>query len=474
MKMKANGGTAFWDEKWLASLKKSGVDTKKIDFSLDIVRDTDTLNDITFRSATVALICMSTVDGGIFYIPLNDSSQDKAVNLDEANPYWHGHYPYIDFAVFPEDDAFYSMSVIDAVADHQVASTEILNQLLTNIRQINNSMWIAGSMASNTPDWQFKSQPNGIIRVAGDVNQIQQVRPIDNTMSSLRTLQDMQGRIEKIGGISSLYSSGVPGAKVNQTARGAQIIDANIETNMQLILDIIGESVVKPIAEHFLELNAQYVTEEQSFAVTGKRGVSELIKISPEQVSANFDVYANTDRFQKQTPASRQTSIQNLITNISSQAMATGIQVDYVPLYEALLDSYPEMASVNDVIMTVDEKSKRDINMLQRGQLPDILARDPHMELIQLATVHYEEMDGSYPQEIVELFGVYTQKHMRFIQMEQEITAMAQPQMPQVAGAGDLMSQMGGEGVVPDQAGLPPDQAMGSYDLGDIAGAGSE
>lgn len=463
----------YWDKGWLDRLKKSGVTNKKLDFSLDFVTDADTMDDRTFKSAYVPLVCMHTLNGDVIYLPLNDSDRDDPVNKIQENEYWHNHYPFIDFAVFPEDDNYNSMSVVDAVADSQIAATELLNQTLTNVRQINNSMWIAGSSASQTPDWQFKSMPNGIIRVAGDVNQIQQVRPIDNTMSSLRMSQDLQGKIEKIGGISSLYSSGVPGAKINQTARGAQIIDQNIETNMQLILDIIGESVVKPLAEHFMELNAQYITEEQSFLVTGKRNVKNLVSISPEMVSANFDISANTDLFPKQTPASRQASIQNLITVMSTQGAATGVQIDFVPLYEALLDSYPEMANVDDVVMSIDEHANRDISSMERGQLPEIKVRDPHQELVSVVSIHFEEHQQEYPPEVIELFGIYTQKHIRFIQAEQEIAMMSQPQLPQAQVPGSLDQQMLGadaQGITPDMMGVPPADDMSTYNLGSMVG----
>ena len=478
-----NQDEEYWDKKWIENLRKSGITGKKLDFSLDAVTDSETdkdekISETLFRSAFVPLVAMQTLDGEIFYIPYSDNEREAPVNKDQTNPYWHGHYPYIDFAVFPEDDDFYSQSVVDVVADGQIASTEILNQLLTNIRQVNNNSWIAGSAAANTPDWQFKSMPNNIIRVAGDASQVQPVRPMDNSGSVLRILQDMTGRIEKAGGISSLYSSGVPGAKVNQTARGAQIIDQNIETNMVLLTDIIGESVVKPLAEHFLELNAQYVTEEQSFLVTGKRGMKELISISPEMVSANFDVSANTDRFMKQTPASRQASLQNLITMTSQQAKLTGVQVDFVPLYESLFDAYPEMASVGDVIMSIDEKSQRDIRSLERGQLPEILVRDPHQELISLATIHFQENEMQYQPEVQQMFGMYVEKHMRFLQSEKEVMAMAQPQMPQGNDQNGLLQQMlspgsfgsDAQGINPETAGVPEGEAMQGYNLGNIIG----
>jgi len=461
-------GQEYWDKSWIAELKKSGVEKNLLDYQADFVEDSDTSkSDMAFKSAYVALICMHSKDGEVLYIPYK--GEEKIVNKVRTNPYWHGHYPFMDFTVFPEDDEFYSMSVVDAVADLQIAASEILNQTLTNIRKINNNMWIAGSSAANTPDWQFSSRPDGIIRVSGDAAQIQQVKTADTTRSALAMTQELQNKIERTGGISSLYSSGSAGSKVNQTARGAQIIDQNIDTNVQMIYDLFGEQILKKLGEHFLELNAQFVTEEQSFHVTGKKNVRDIIAITPEQVTANFDVYVNSERMQKQTPASRQASLQNLIQVISSQASIAGVVTDMTPLFEALIDSHPDTENIDPIISSIDEKSQNDIAYLERKQMPEIKIRDAHQELISAATVHFQSNVQRYDPEVVTMFQQYMDTHLRYLQAEAEIKMLtAPPQIPGMPGQGGGALKPGGDGTMPETAGLPEQGGVKTYNLGSL------
>jgi len=460
-------GYEYWDKKFIEKLRKAGVTSKELDYEAQFVTDPDTLDEISFMAATFPVACMHTLEGDVIYIPLVGDT-DTIINKERENQYWHGHYPLIDMTAFPEDDEYYSMSVVDAVGDLQIAGTEVLNQGLTNIRSLNNNMWIAGASQATTPDYMFKQRPSGIIRTSGDASEIVPVRPNDATTSILRMGQELSTKFERAGGISSLYSSGSAATKsVNQTARGAQIIDQNIETNVQMIVDLFGEQCLKVVGDHFIELNPQFVTEEQTFAITGKKGVRELLTIAPDQVSANFDVYTLPESMIKQTPASRQASLQNLITVINAEAPKAGVSVDIAPLLENLIDSYPEMENIEDIVVSLDEKAERDIKMLERGQMPDIKARDPHLELTQIVSIHYEDNQLLYAPEIQELFTSYVEKHIRFIQSEKEVMAMAQPQLPMAGSPDQLTQSMAGEQVVPPEGGGELEQ----YDLGTIGGS---
>ena len=465
----------YWSKDFLDDLKKSGVTSKLLEYEHDKALDTDANDDWTFRQGSVPLMCMHTNDGELYYMPIEkigtgvdtDDKKNAIINTDTTSPYWHGHYPFIEFAPFPEDDEYHCLALVDIVGDLQIASTEILNQTMTNIRQVNSDMWIAGSAASQTPDWQFRKRPDGVIRVMGDSNQIQQIRTQDNTRSAIGMAENLNLKIEKAGGIGSLYSSGTASAagQINQTARGAQIIDQNIDTNMKMIIDLFGEQVLKKLGEHFLELNAQYVTEEQSFSVTGKRGVSELITIDPERVGANFIVTVNSEKIQKQTPASRQASIQNTITVLQGveQASQGDVQVNVTPLVEALIDATPEMDNVENVITSIDEKSEKDIIMIERGQLPEIKIRDAHEDLIISANVYFGDIEG-LPEEVEKTLTQYVEKHLKHIQAQQELNIMKQPQLPPVPGAGGIPGAGGFNPAVADQQGLPNQ----GYSLGPI------
>jgi hypothetical protein len=455
-------GYEYWDKKFINKLKKYGVQSKQLDYEAEFVEDTDTKDKMAFHAATFPVVCMHTLEGEVLYVPLVDNT-DIIINKERENPYWHGHYPYIEMVAFPEDDEYYSMSVVDAVGDLQIAGTEVLNQTLTNIRSINNNMWITGASQATTPDYMFKQRPSGIIRVAGDPNDVVPVRPVDSTRSMLAFGQELSTKFERTGGISSLYSSGAPSRSINQTARGAQIIDQNIETNIQMILDLFGEQVLKRMGDHFLSLNPQYITEEQTFAITGKRGVREILTIKPEEISANFDVYTYPEAMVKQTPASRQASLQNMLTILNREVIPAGVQVDLVPIVENLIDSYPEMENIEDIVTSVDEKAERDFNMILRGQMPEVKARDGHMELVQTVSVMFEEYKDQIDEPTAQMFEQYVEKHMRFMQSEREINAMAQPTLPQAASPDALGQMMGG--AVPDTMGQP---GAPFYDLGQI------
>jgi hypothetical protein len=468
-------GYEYWKKSYIEKLRKSGVNSKNLDYEAEFVKDAETTgkDEMAFRAATFPVVCMHTKEGEVFYMPLGDG--EEIINKNTENPYWHGHYPYIDMTAFPEDDEYYSMSVVDAVGDLQIASTEILNQTLTNIRAINNQMYVVGASQATTPDYMFKQRPNGVIRVVGDPGQIVPLRTNDATRSMLAMGQELNAKFEKVGGISSLYSSGAPDKSVNQTARGAQIIDKNIDTNIQMIMDLFGEQVLKRIGDHFQELNAQYVTEEQSFAITGKKGVRSLISIDRDTVGANFDVYTYSESMIKQTPASRQASLQNLLTVINTQVIPSGTQVDLVPLVENLIDSYAEMENVEDIVTSLDEKAEKDAVMLSRGQMPTIKARDSHEELMQIVSIWFEENQDSIPDENKELFDTYIQKHLRFIQAASEVSAMkAQAAALNVNGGGGAPPVQGaetgaqvGDGTLPENTGTGEETP---YNLGTIVG----
>jgi len=208
-----------------------------------------------------------------------------------------------------------------------------------------------------------------------------------------------------------------------------------------MIIDLFGEQVLKKLGEHFLEHNDQYATEEQTFSITGRRGIRELITIQPGEVTANFIVTVNKDKLQKQTPASRQASLQNTITilqNVETQSQGD-VQVNLTPVVEALIDATPEMDSVDNIITSIDEKSEKDIAMIERNQLPEIKIRDQHEDLIVAVNVYFGNIE-KLPPETQEVLEKYVEKHLKYIQAEQELNMMKQPQLLPGQNAGGVQN----------------------------------
>ena len=203
--------------------------------------------------------------------------------------------------------------------------------------------------------------------------------------------------------------------------------------------------------------------------------------IKPEEVTANFIVSVNKSKTAEQTPASRQTSLQNTIKVLQDiEARGQGkVSVDIVPVVEALIDATPEMEDVGEVVVSIDEKSKRDVAMLERGQMPEIKIRDAHEELIVAADVHYKENEAMYPEEVRQMFEDYAKKHMAYITSRSEVVAMKQQAMAMMGAAGGGSTPGAGGATIPptnpdngEQAGLPENRR--SYNLNNIVAAGGQ
>lgn len=363
-----NKGEDVWVPKYLEKIKEKEMFDDKVEYGADIPEDEEIgKEELVLRSQNVKMLCMHTKDGGKFYTLEDESNNDWILNKKTENEYWHGHYPYIDFTPFPEDDSFFTMGIVQPNADLQIAMSSVLNQLLTNARKAGNPMWIAGQSAAQTPDWQFVNRPDGIIRVVGDVNQVQPVRIPDTSNTLVNLRQELQVAFERGTSLSSFYTSGVSSTpQINKTATGARIINDNISENLGLLISLFGEQVLKRLGEHFLELNPQYITEEQTFAITGKNGESELIRVRPEEISANFKVVASAERMLKQSPTTRQAGLINVFTTLSA-AKRDGAPINLKPVAEVLVDAFPETEMIDDIIIDPAKKAEEVISSIMRG-----------------------------------------------------------------------------------------------------------
>jgi hypothetical protein len=459
-------GKEFWKPQYLKEIKDKGMWANKVEYGIDLPQNDDKLNNVkdddTFvRSQYVELIVMQTNKGDVLYTTKED--KPWILNKEEGNPYWHGHYPYITWTPFPEDDEYFSMGFVQPVADLQVALTTSLNQFLTNASKNANPMWVAGSSAAQTPDWQFVNRPNGVVRVVGDVNQVQQIRPNDNSKESLMMRQEIMTSFERTTSMSSLYSAGVGGsqsaAQINKTAGGAKIIDANIETNIQMLISLFGAMALSKIGDHFLELNAQYITEEQEIKVTGTKGI-EFVKVPPSQITANFDCIANADTMLKISPVVRQAQLLNMKALIDEEKT---VMMDKKPVWKAIFASFPEMDNIDDVVIDPEEQANKAIEALLRGVLPEVKYNMDHKSMRMILQVYMITNADTLTPEQVKLFTQYIDEHTKYLESAKAVFSLMPPEVPLTpSSANGVMNQMnepvGGPGGGPGGQVLPTNE----------------
>lgn len=426
-----NRDKEFWKKEMLEEIKKKKMFLSEIEggFSLpnDSLRGVGDEEQF-FRNQYVGMLKMSTKDGEAFYT-FDKKGNDDILNNDTTNPYWHGHYPYLSFTPFPMDDEFFSQSMIQPLEDLEIALSSALNQYLTNARKAGNPMWIAGASASQTPDWSFVNRPDGIIRVAGDANQIRQA-PITDTSQLMNGLRsELANLFEKSSSISSLYSSGVatPGTnQVNKTATGAKVIDANIDMNMQMLITLFGAQILTGIGNHFLELNAQYITEEQEIRVTGEKGAG-FIKVKPAEITANFDVIANPDTLTKTSPVVRQASLLNLKATMDAEK---NLQLDSKPIWKAIFSSYPEIEEIDeDIIIDPEVQAQDAITAIEKGIEPVTDWNQNHKAIKKIIQFYLLSNEETIDDEKLVMFTKYVDELTKWIDADKMLVTMEQQEM---------------------------------------------
>lgn len=433
-----------WNKEYLEKIKKGGYFSKKLPYGELLPEDADDFKNFSkaetfLRSQYVTMLKMQTLDGDVYY-SLEDKD-DWVMNTSKVNPYWHGHYNIISWSPFPEDNEFFSMGMVQPLADLAIAMSSVLNQYLTNGRKAGNPMWIAGDSASQTPDWQFSNRPDGIVRVAGDVNQVRQVTTADTSNTALGMRQHLSTTFEKASSMGSLYTSGVgDDSGINKTAGGAKVIDANMDMPLNLMMSIFSAQLLTKVGEHFLELNAQYITEEQEFKITGTNGV-EFIKAKPEEITANFEVYANPDTVTKTSPQIRQASLMNLKATADKENQ---VVIDKRPIWKALIQSFPEIEGIDGVIIDPQQQANEAIEALHKGVMPEIDFMTDHEKVRQMVQVHMLGHQDQMDDNILQMFVAYTDELTKWMDAKKQVATMQQ--QPQISAG---MDGIGGGGALP-------------------------
>lgn len=422
-----NESDQIWKPDYLKKIGEKRMFIDKIEGGFDLPNDADDVRGIKtedqyLRNQYVGIIKMSTKDGEVFHTL---SEQEKWIlDVSNANPYWHGHYPYLSFSPFPEDDEFYSQSMVQPLEDLEIALTSSLNQFMTNARKAANPMWIAGQTASQTPDWQFVNRPDGVIRVVGDAQQVRQVTTADTSNLMNNLSQNLNTLFEKSSSISALYSAGVSStSQMNKTATGAKVIDANIDLNMQMLVSLFGAQILSGIGTHFLELNAQYITEEQEIRITGENN-GGFIRLSPQEITANFDVVANPDTITKTSPVVRQASLLNLKSTMDSEK---NVKLDTKPVWKAIFASYPEIEEIDeDIIIDPETQADMAIETIMRGLEPTVTYNQDHKVIRQIVQVFVMSNQDELSDDQIIAFSKYIDKLSVWIDAGKQVITMQQ------------------------------------------------
>lgn len=417
------GGKKVWKDEYIEQIKKGSLFSTELSGGFKLPEDGKLEDfegvDIFIRNQYVNMWKMQTIEGKVFYVPEKD--KDWILNEDVENKYWHGHYDLISWAPFPEDDEFFSLGIVQPVADLEVALTATLNQYLTNARKASNPMWLTGDSAKQTPDWQFTNRPDGVIRTVGDINQTKQITTADTSNTMIAMRQELKGSFENATSMSSLYTGGgSQGAQVNKTATGAKVIDSNIDVNMQLLISLFGAQLLSRIGDHFLELNPQYITEEQEIKITGKKH-GGYVTVDPKDVTGNFSCIANPDTITKISPVTRQATLLNLKAAADTEKQ---VKIDKKKIWRAIEEAFPEIDNVGELVMDPDAQAQEAIDILEKGIVPEIDSNMDHKIVRQVVQVYMLSNQDEMDDDKITLFTKFVDELSNWIEAQKQIITL--------------------------------------------------
>lgn len=251
----------------------------------------------------------------------------KTVIRDCANPYWHGRLPFVAASSQPDIRSLVGISEV-----------EVIENIARMIHKFENLRIRAAEFAVN-PVLKMKRSLKGGDRVdwrpggriyLDRLDDITTETANPNLQAGWAEVQAYLGYMQQVSGVSPFIAGADPSVSgINQeTATGASILQA--EANKRLALKLLQmQTMYSKVAKMFVQLNQQFMTENQLVRIAGADGY-QWVEISPQEIAGAYDVRSSnsTESLAKSAEIQRLTDALNILTQFQGVPMSDGTVVD--------------------------------------------------------------------------------------------------------------------------------------------------
>lgn len=282
------------------------------------------------------------------------ADRDVVIQGPEENPYWHKMKPFISVHNTRLMGEFWSIGDIEPNVSMQKEINTRRNQRIDNINLSLTKAWFVLNNVNVDKAKLANIKPGDTIRVSG-VNRIedgiQEFSISDVTASSYQEEQVAKEDMRMTSGIYDWYSGKQPTQQQTATTVTAIIGEAHVRVEMK-IYKFATEGLAE-LAQHFIQLNQQFMEEDQLIRVMGEKGAYEFHNILPEEIAGFFDLMpactgtdplANNELKQQQALQLYSMMSQNPIIDQVKLAVLVLKQFDEVDNPEEFIAQQPPMA----------------------------------------------------------------------------------------------------------------------------------
>jgi len=222
---------------------------------------------------------------GIYSVALGERKVE--LSPPRKNPFWHGEYPFVVCTTRPDLFSIPGKSQVERIADIQQAHWDLTNQMLDNVRLINNAIFIVGDEVTDPDALEF--YPGARWPVEGDPNQMvmpwtPQAFPAQVALPHLANLEQMMQNI----------AGGHPFTSTSE----ATTVGADTATEAALATNIAERATVRlrealfyaygRIGQQRTELNQQFLRTDIMVERIGLDSESEFVRIAPYLLQGDY------------------------------------------------------------------------------------------------------------------------------------------------------------------------------------------
>ena len=262
-----------------------------IEERLELIGLDSTTTDSTMNQ--VEILCMfgdrgfSRPEDGIIWL-----GNRKVILRDETSPLWHGEIPVgiVNDIRMPHE----AMGIGEAeiAESFQEEKSDLRNARMDNIHQLVNRMWSVMNNAG-IDDVELMSRPGGIVHM--DVPGA--VTPLINQdvpFSTYREEEMLDTDVQRITGATDIlrglaFNAGRP------TATSDKIKAEFAAARTRLKIFDMQHHFLKQIGRWIIALEQQFTTEEKQLRIN-RSGITEDIRVKPEDITGDWDVRPELDQ----------------------------------------------------------------------------------------------------------------------------------------------------------------------------------
>jgi hypothetical protein len=258
---------------------------------LDLIGIDSTTLDSTMNQ--VEVLCMfgdrafGRQEDGVIWL-----GNRKVVLRDETSPLWHGEIPIgiVNDIRMPHE----AMGIGEAeiAESFQEEKSDIRNARMDNIHQIVNRMWSVMNNAG-IDDVELMSRPGGIVHM--DVPD--SVRPLvqgEMHFSTYKEEEMLDQDVQRITGATDILR-GLAFNADRPTATSDKIKAEFAAARTRIKILDMQNYFLRQVGRWIIALEQQFTTEEKQIRIN-RNGITEDIRIKPEDISGDWDVKPELDQ----------------------------------------------------------------------------------------------------------------------------------------------------------------------------------